>query len=116
MKLQLDACISRAVFEACTLSGHDVERIVLIDQCMPDELVAQLAFDQGQVLITLDRGLVQFIRRRRLSIGVVHFSNMTPRQQAESIADVLAENEDALVNCSLVLVRPTKVRVRYLDA
>jgi predicted nuclease of predicted toxin-antitoxin system len=118
MKLLLDMGASWRTADSLRIAGHDV--VHLRDrglQRLPDEAIVQLAAAEQRVIVTFDLDFSRILALSRLaspSIVVFRLEKYSTDQINAILDDVLSRFEEALIAGSVVVIDPSRVRVRRL--
>ena len=119
MKFLIDNALSPVVRSVLQEAGHDAVHVR--DRGLhaaKDEVVIQLAADEGRVLVSSDTDFGTLLAKRaEVRPSVVLFRHGTdhrPRVQAEILLSNLPNLDEALQQGSLVTIEPTRVRIRKL--
>lgn len=104
MKFLVDTCAGRLVTEWLRTQGHDV---VLVHERGPDpgdQAILKWAFDEGRILITMDKDYGTLIYRDRLQhAGVIRLPHSTPAERKKMLATVIGRYGEALAGSVIVL-------------
>jgi predicted nuclease of predicted toxin-antitoxin system len=95
-------------------ANYDVQAIVEIASGETDANIIQMAVDSGRILITEDRDfgdLVYSHQKKHGGIILIRYPSTARKTMAESIALLIEQKGDALVDC-FVVVSPLKVRIK----
>ena len=80
-----------------------------------DEAVLARAHTEGRILVTLDKDFGELVHVRGLPhAGIVRLHGFAAREHADRIAEVAIQYAEELASGSLIVVTPTRVRVRAL--
>ena len=93
--------------------GHDVLSAVEVDPQAADEALLALAFQQQRVLITEDKDFGELVFLRRAPHpGIVRFVEMTVAEKVSAMHDLIERHSEEMSAGALIVVTPTRVRVR----
>jgi predicted nuclease of predicted toxin-antitoxin system len=116
MKLLLDTCIWGGAIKVLATAGHDVRWMGEMDPDPGDEEIMRKAYEEGCVLITLDKDFGELaIVYGRPHRGIVRLVNIPGRQQARYCATVLERFESELAHGAILTVTSDRVRIRPTD-
>lgn len=112
-RLLLDSCVWGGACEALRATGFDVEWVPADGADPGDEAVLARALTDGRILVTLDKDFGELVHVRGLPhAGILRLHGFPARDHADRIAEVVLQCGDELAAGSLVVVTPTRVRVR----
>lgn len=114
MRVLLDGCVWRGAREALHASGHDVESTADWPRDPGDDDVLEYAFDNSQVLITIDFGELAVVLQRPHA-GIVRLVDCRAEDHGRVAAAAIARYGQELSQGAIVTVEPGRVRVRPPD-
>ena len=114
MKLLVDSCVWGGARHVLEGAGYEV---LVVADCWSrdpgDEDVLALAYNQGRVLITLDKDFGELaILRGAKHAGIVRPAGIGAREQGLAAHEALEAHGEALRHGAIVTVEPDRVRVR----
>jgi len=116
VKLLLDTCVWGGAAETLSAAGHEVRWMGKSTADPGDEAIMRIAFEEGRVLITLDKDFGELaIVYGKPHCGIVRLVSLPARQHGEYCATVLERFGQELVRGALVTVTLDRVRVRSAD-
>ncbi|MGA7978886.1 MAG: DUF5615 family PIN-like protein [Chromatiaceae bacterium] len=116
MKLLLDTCIWGGAAATLAAAGHEVRWMGETPPDPGDSAVLGLAFDEGRVLITLDKDFGELaIVYGRPHCGIVRLVDIPARRQGAYCATVLNQYADELNRGAILTVTSQRVRIRPAD-
>jgi predicted nuclease of predicted toxin-antitoxin system len=113
LKVLLDTCLSVKARDALQAVGHDVVWGGDWDEDPGDEAILALAFQQGRVLVTLDKdfgGLA--VLQGVAHCGILRLVNFRVAEQALACIKVFADYSEDLRLGALVTAEPGRIRIR----
>jgi predicted nuclease of predicted toxin-antitoxin system len=117
MRILLDSCVwgkARAELQA---AGHDVVWCGDWPRDPGDEEILARAYEQGRVLVTLDKDFGELAVARGAShSGILRLVNISARQQAAVCLRVFAVHGSELEAGAIVIAEPGRLRIRSSDA
>lgn len=117
MKLLLDTCVWGHARKELALGGHDAVWAGDWPEDPGDEEILTRAYDEGRILVTLDKDFGEHaIVRRMPHCGIVRLVGFAARQQAAACARVLERHGKELLTGAIVTVEPGRLRFRPPDA
>lgn len=114
MKFLLDLCAaSRSLQETLTDLGHDVLTGWELDPRATDEELLAIASQEGRILVTKDKdfGELVFVLRRPHP-SIVRLVDMRVADTVTAMRELIERHADAMQRGDLIVVTPTRVRVR----
>lgn len=115
MRLLVDACMSRQLFEAVAAAGHDTVWVRLWQPAAPDSAIIEKAREERRAIITLDRDIPALVLRSQChGPSVLRLTRLSTQAQVAAALDVLRRHGVDLERGALVTVSPRNVRVRRL--
>lgn len=116
MKVLLDGCVWSGAHETLRAIGHDVESTADWPRDPGDDEVLKHAFQNSQVLITLDKDFGELaVVLQRPHVGIIRLVNCRAEEQGRAAAATLARYGHELSQGAIVTVEPGRVRVRPPD-
>jgi len=113
LKVLLDTCLSVKARDALKTAGHDVVWGGDWERDPGDEAILATAFEQGRVLVTLDKdfgGLA--VLQGVAHCGILRLVNFRVAEQAPVCLKVLADYSQDLGTGALVTAEPGRIRIR----
>lgn len=93
--------------------GHDVLSAVDVDLRASDETLLDLAFREGRVLVTEDKGFGELVFVRRLPHpSIVRFVEMRVEDQVAAMRELLDRYQAEMQGGALIVVTKGRVRIR----
>jgi predicted nuclease of predicted toxin-antitoxin system len=97
-------------------AGHEVEWTGSWAEDPGDQAILEIAYREGQVVVTLDKDFGELaIVRRKPHRGIVRLVGIGARDQGSVTAIVLANYGEVLTRSGIVTVEPSRVRVREAE-
>ena len=116
MKVLLDTCVWGGAAETLAAAGHDVRWIGDSDQDPGDEAIMRTAYEEGRVLVTLDKDFGELaVVYGKPHSGIIRLGGLAARQQGVYCANVLERFEQELVRGAILTVNSDRVRIRPAD-
>jgi predicted nuclease of predicted toxin-antitoxin system len=113
LKLLLDMCVWGGARAALTAAGNDVVWAGDWPEDPGDQWILAKAFEQGRVLVTLDKDFGELaIVRGAPHSGIIRIVGFSARHQAVACAQVIAFHGEALGAGAIVTVEPDRIRLR----
>lgn len=114
MKFLLDVCASsRSLRRFLTDVGHEVLSVVDVDRRAFDEIILDLALQEGRVFITEDKDFGELVFVRRLPHPtIIRFVEMGVDDQVTAMQELLDHYSDDLEAKSLIVVSKGRLRIR----
>lgn len=113
MKLLLDTCVWGGAAKALSEAGHDVRWMGEMAPDPGDEAVLRSAYEEGRVLITLDKDFGELvIVYGKPHCGIVRLVNLPGRQQGPYCLAVLERYASELSQGAMLTVTSDRVRIR----
>jgi len=117
VKLLVDACISRKLFEAVRADGHDAVWVRDWKAAAPDTEVIAKAVDEARTIVTLDRDIPSLVLRSGLAApSVLRLTRLPTAAQTLAAIEALRTHAADFDRGALVTASPRTVRVRRLAA
>lgn len=117
MKILLDACVWGKAREDLTAAGHDVVHAGDWTEDPGDEEVLVRAFDEGRVLVTLDKDFGELaIVRAQPHFGIVRLVEIPAKRQGAVCSQALERYATKLASGAIVTVERGRTRVRSAGA
>ena len=115
MKALLDGCVWGGAREVLAAAGHELECAADWPQDPGDSQILAHAYQNQQVLITLDKDFGEIaIVRRQPHCGIVRLVTVRAEHQGFAAVEALARYGQELSRAAIVTVEPGRVRV-HLD-
>ena len=119
MRFLVDNALSPSLAEALREAGHDAVHVREYDmQGKPDSAIFARAEEEDRIVVSADTDFGTLLSLRRASHpSVVLFrrgAERRPLQQAKLLLENLPELDAALREGSLVVIEPTRTRIRTL--
>jgi predicted nuclease of predicted toxin-antitoxin system len=116
MKLLLDTCVWGGAAATLAEAGHDVRWMGETPPDPGDTAVLNLAFDEGRVLITLDKDFGELaIVYGKPHCGIIRLVDLPARRQGSYCVTVLERFADELTRGAILTVTSQRVRIRPAD-
>lgn len=116
MKLLLDTCVWGGAAATLAAAGHEVRWVGETPPDPGDAAVLGLAFEEGRVLITLDKDFGELaIVYGKPHRGIVRLVDIPARRQGAYCATVLDRYGDELRRGAILTVTLQRVRIRPAD-
>lgn len=116
MKILLDTCVYGGVVEALRSVGHDVVWSGSWPQDPGDEEILRRAYQDGRVLVTLDKDFGELaIVYGKSHCGIVRLVGLSTQQQANVVAQVINKYGDDLQKGAIVTAEADRLRFRPPD-
>lgn len=116
MKLLLDNCVWGKAKQSLTAAGHDVVWAGDWENDPGDSEILSIAYNQGRVLITLDKDFGELaIVRRKQHCGIIRLANVSAKDQAEVCLRLLERLGSELIKGAIVTLEGQKLRIRPPD-
>jgi len=94
-------------------AGHDVRWTGHSDQDPGDEAILRIAYEEGRVLVTLDKDFGELaVVYGKPHSGIIRLVGLAARQQGVYCAKVLERFEQELVRGAILTVNSDRVRIR----
>lgn len=113
MRVLLDSCVWRGALEALLQAEHDTEWVGNWDHDPGDEAVLRNAFQEGRVVITLDKdfGELAFLRMQP-HCGIIRLVGLSAREQGPAAVASLSRYGLELRSGAVVTVSQHRTRIR----
>ena len=116
MKALLDSCVWGGVASTLTEAGHDVVWAGAWNQDPGDAEILALAFQEGRVLVTLDKDFGELaVLRRQPHNGIVRLVNVPAQQQGSLCVLLLERYGSELATGAILTAEAGRVRIRSGD-
>ena len=116
MNVLLDGCVWSGAQGTLRAIGHDVESTADWPRDPGDDEVLAHAFQNSQVLITLDKDFGELaVVLQRPHVGIIRLVDCRAEDQGRAAAATLARYGQDLSEGAIVTVEPGRVRVRPPD-
>lgn len=101
---------------ALTEWGHDVLSALERDPKASDEALLALALEDGRALITEDKDFGELVFRHRLPHPcIIRLVDLRGDEKAAAIRALVENHHEALTEGALVVVTPSRVRIRFRE-
>jgi predicted nuclease of predicted toxin-antitoxin system len=114
VRLLADENFDRTVIQALRHSGHDVRAIGETNAAAPDELVIEIARNEGRVLLTEDKDFGDLVyNRAQPSAGVIlfrRFARMSRDAKSRTVVEAVEELGQSVAG-KFVVVEPGRIRI-----
>jgi len=115
VRLLVDACMSRRLFEAMASAGHDTFWVRDWEPAAPDTKIIVRARDEARTIITLDRDIPALVLRSGLpNPSVLQLVRLPTATQIPAALQAIRIHEEDFSSGALVTVSPRTIRVRRL--
>jgi predicted nuclease of predicted toxin-antitoxin system len=113
MRVLIDSCLSYTVGDVIAAAADDVETVHSWPSDPGDAEILAIAYQQGRVLITMDKGFGMLVMRERMPhVGIIRLTNTPAEQHAELCLLVLERNVHELEAGAMIIADPERVRIR----
>lgn len=115
MKFLLDVCTSsRSLRRLLADLGHDVRLAGDVDARASDEVLLNLALQEGRILITEDKdfGELVFVHRRPHP-AIVRFVEMRVQDQVTAMRELLDRYRREMESGAMIVVTRGRIRTRH---
>lgn len=113
MKILLDTCVWGGVAAELVAAGYDAIWAGDWAEDPGDEEILATAYNQGRILVTLDKDFGELaIVRRSPHCGILRLVNLSGRQQSAICVRVLQLYGEELASGALVTAELSRVRIR----
>lgn len=117
MRLLIDACMSRRLFEALGAAGHDAVWVRDWQASAPDTEIVRKARGENRAIVTLDRDIPALVlRSQQRTPSVLRLTRLSSKAQIPAALDALQRHGGDLAQGALVTVSPRTIRVRRLSS
>lgn len=116
MNFLADENIDRQIVEHLRQDGHFVWYVAEMEPGISDDLVLDLANQEGALLLTSDKDFGELVfRLRRIASGVVliRLSGLSIISKAETLTRVIDQRTNELLG-AFTVVTPTAIRIRKI--
>lgn len=117
MNFLADENIDRQIVEHLRQDGHFVWYVAEMEPGISDDLVLDLANQEGALLLTSDKDFGELVfRLRRIASGVVliRLSGLSITSKAEILTRVINQRTNELLG-AFTVVTPTAIRIRKIE-
>lgn len=114
MKFVADENIDRQIVDRLRQDGHIVMSVAEMDPGISDEVVLDLANQEGTILLTADKDFGELVfRQHRLMTGVVliRLAGLFPLRKAEAVAGAIKRHITELSQ-AFAVISPGVIRIR----
>jgi predicted nuclease of predicted toxin-antitoxin system len=114
MNFVADESVDQPIVTRLREEGHTVLAIVEMEPSISDEVMLEIANQQGMVLLTGDKDFGELVfRDRRYAFGIVliRLSGLTAMGKAEIVVSAVKEHGDKLVE-AFAVISANNVRIR----
>ena len=92
--------------------GHDVKSVIQINPTMPDEDILSLAFEEGRIVVTIDKDFGELIfKHRKAHRGVIRLEDTTTNIKLHYLEKLLNEYSDQLID-HIIVIQNGIIRIR----
>ena len=113
MKLLLDTCMWFRVRDDLCAAGYDVIWAGEWEKDPGDEEILAIAYEEGRVLITLDKDFGELaIVRGMPHAGILRLANLPTTQHSQACMEVLRRYREDIEAGAIVTVNSRQVRIR----
>lgn len=113
MRFLADESCDFSVVRALRAAGHDVVAVAELSPRAEDQMVIDLAVDEGRMLLTEDKDFGQFVHANRRATGAVLFLRFPARARAglpKAVVELVRRRGQRLIG-RFVFVQPGRVRI-----
>jgi predicted nuclease of predicted toxin-antitoxin system len=117
MKLLADENKSRSMVVGRRDTGNSVISVAEDSPGIPDNMVLELANQNGAILVTEDKDFGELAYRQKLvhfGIILIRLPRLSPAEKCRMLEIVLDRHERDLKN-SFTVITPTQIRIRKAD-
>ena len=114
MKFVADENIDRQIVDRLRQDGHIVMSVAEMDPGISDDVVLDLANQEGSLLLTADKDFGELVfRQHRLMTGVmlIRLAGLSPLRKAETVASAIKKHTTELSN-AFAVISPGVIRIR----
>jgi len=112
----LDSCVWAGALDLIQAEGHDAIWCGQWDADPGDEEIIRRAFEDGRVLVTLDKDFGELAVVKGMGhAGIIRLAGISAREQGPTCLAVLSKYEAELTGGAIITVTPKVVRVRPGD-
>jgi len=114
MKFMADENIDRQIVDRLRQDGHTVMSVAEMDPGISDDVVLDLANQEGSLLLTADKDFGELVfRQHRLLTGVVlvRLAGLSPLSKAEAVASAITRHITELPQ-AFAVISPGIIRIR----
>jgi len=114
MKLLVDEGVDKPIVDQLRLSGFDVHYILETYRGIEDEMVLQIANDEGRILVTQDKDFGEMVfRLQKVHLGIIliRLGTNTSVEKARLVNYALLEYGDKLVK-AFTVIQSNAIRIR----
>jgi len=113
MKLLLDTCAARSARDHLRSCGHEVVWSAEFAVDPGDRALLRMAFEEGRVLITLDKDFGELaVHRAEPHRGILRLVGFPARAEGPAAEAAIARYGAVLCSGAIVTVEPGRVRIR----
>jgi predicted nuclease of predicted toxin-antitoxin system len=117
LKFLADENLDRQIVERLRQDGHLVLYVVEMEPGISDEVVLDLANQEGALLLTADKDFGELVfRLRRIASGVVliRLSGLSLTSKAEIVSHAINQHVNELLK-AFTVITPTTIRIRKIE-
>lgn len=113
MKILLDTCVWGGVKAQLISANYDVIWTGDWLEDLGDEFILSFAYNQGRILITLDKDFGQLAILQRIPhCGIIRLVNVSARQQGNICIQVIQNYGYELISGSIITAELNRIRIR----
>ena len=114
MNFLADEGVDRPIVARLREEGYQVSYMAEVAPGTPDEVVLDMANQEGAILLTTDKDFGELVfRQQRLSPGIVliRLAGLPATEKANMVSSVIATHMDALTK-AFTVITPKTIRIR----
>jgi predicted nuclease of predicted toxin-antitoxin system len=114
VNLVADEGIDRQIVDRLRQDGHNVQYIAEMDPGISDEVVLNIANQEGALLITADKDFGELVyRQKHITSGVIliRLAGLSPLQKAEIVSRGVNQHQNELPY-TFAVITPGAIRIR----
>jgi predicted nuclease of predicted toxin-antitoxin system len=112
-----DENLDRQIVECLRQDGHIVWYVAEMEPGISDDIVLDLANQEGALLLTFDKDFGELVfRLRRIASGVVliRLSGLSTIRKAEIVTRAINQHTNELLG-AFTVITPTTIRIRKIE-